>query len=45
MLTADKGIKSKVVKSEQAARIVVATPEDLRDAQKAEAVLRSALGI
>jgi hypothetical protein len=45
MLTADKGIKSKVVKSEQAARIVVATPEDLSDATKAEAVLRSALGI
>jgi hypothetical protein len=45
MLTADKGIKSKVVKSEQAARIVVATPEDLSDAKKAEAVVGCALGI
>lgn len=45
MLTADKGIKSKVVKSEQAARIVIATPEDLSDATKAEAVLKCTLGI
>jgi hypothetical protein len=44
MLTADKAIKSKVVKSEQAARIIVATPENLRDATKAEAVLRNSLG-
>lgn len=40
-----KGIKSKVVKSEQASRIVVATPEDLSDAKKAEAVLKSVLGL
>jgi len=45
MLTADKGFKSKVVKSEQASRIIVATPDDLRDAKKAEAVLRNTLGI
>ena len=45
MLTADKGIQGKVVKSEQAARIIVATPEDLSDATKAEGVLKCALGV
>jgi len=45
MLTADKGIRSKVVKSEQAARIIVAAPEVLSDATKAEGVLKSALSI
>jgi hypothetical protein len=40
MLTADKGFKSKVAKSEQASRIIVAASGDLMDAQKAEAVMR-----
>lgn len=45
MLTADKGIKGKVMKSKQAARIVVAKPEELSDAKKAEVTLRSVLGM
>ena len=45
MLTADKGFKSKVEKSSQAARVIVAAVDDLRDAKKAEAALRNALGI
>jgi hypothetical protein len=43
MLTADKGFKSKVVKSDQASRIIVAAPNDLKNAQKAEAAMRSHL--
>jgi hypothetical protein len=38
MLTADKGIRSKVAKSNQAARIIVAAPEELMDSQKTESV-------
>ena len=45
MLTADNGIKSKVIKSQQAARIVVASPEELSNSTKAEAVLKYALGL
>jgi len=42
-ITADKGIGRKVKKSKQAARIIIASPRDLMDACKAEAVLRSSL--
>lgn len=45
MLTADKGFKSKVEKSSQAARVIVAAVEDLTDAQKAEALMRGVLSI
>jgi hypothetical protein len=43
IITADKGIGRKVKKSKQAARIVIASPGDLMDACKAEAVLRGSL--
>src|SRR5882724_154990 len=41
MITADAGFKSKVTKSPQAARIIAASPGDLMDASRAEAVLRA----
>jgi hypothetical protein len=41
MITADKGFKSKVQKSDQAARIITVPAEDLMGAHTAEAVLRS----
>jgi hypothetical protein len=40
MITADRGIKCKVTKSEQAARIITISADDLMDARKAEAVLK-----
>jgi len=43
MLTSDTGFKSKVTKSKQASRIITVPPDDLKDARKAEAVLRSSL--
>lgn len=41
MLTSDKGLKSKVTKSNQATRIVLATPQDLMDSQRAEGVIKA----
>jgi hypothetical protein len=43
MVTSDKGLKSKVVKSDQAIRIILATPQDLMDPQRAERVIRSSV--
>jgi hypothetical protein len=43
LLTCDKGFKKRVKKSEQAARLITATPEELMDAKKAEALLRKTL--
>jgi hypothetical protein len=40
MITADRGFKSKVTKSDQAARIITISADDLMDARKAEAVLK-----
>jgi len=45
MLTADKGFKSKIEKSSQAARVMVAAVDDLKDSQKAEALMRRVLSI
>jgi hypothetical protein len=43
MVTSDKGLKSKVTKSDQATRIIVATPPDLTNPQKAEGVIKAIL--
>jgi hypothetical protein len=43
MVTADKGFKSKVTKSKQAARIITAPAIELMDAKKVDAILRAAL--
>lgn len=43
LLTSDKGLKGKVIKSGQAARIVLADPHDLMNPQKAEGVIKNIL--
>lgn len=43
IITADKGIGRKVMKSQQATRVVIASPGDLINASNAEGVLRGSL--
>lgn len=43
MVTSDKGLKSKVTKSDQATRIILASPQDLMHPQKAEGVIKTIL--
>ncbi len=43
MVTSDKGFKSKVTKSKQAARIITAPAADLMDAKKIDVILRAGL--
>ena len=43
MITSDKGLKSKVTKSDQAMRIILAAAPDLMDTQKAEEIIKTIL--
>ena len=43
MVTADRALKGKVTKSNQAARVILSAAEDLMDPQKAEGVIKSIL--
>jgi len=43
IVTSDKGLKSKVTKSDQTTRVTLAPPQDLVNPEEAEAVIRSVL--